>query len=69
MTCGHKIIEHFYTYAAALDISERKMSKDVFFKGDHDTKRELARASPAESREASKVRHVQETARREVDLG
>ena len=31
MTCGQKIIECCYTYDSALDISERKISKNVFF--------------------------------------
>ena len=34
----------------------------------HDTKRERPRPTPAGSRESNKVRHVQERARREVDL-
>ena len=42
--------------------------KTRFFSSCHDTKRERSRPPTAESEGASKVRHFQEIARREVDL-
>ena len=58
----------FYTHDYAPDISEHKPGHTGFNRGCNDTKRERPRLPPAESGGEDKARHVQETARREVDL-
>ena len=64
-----KIVPYTYTYNYALDfLQQQKKQKTRFCRGCHDTKRERPRPPPAESGGASKVRHVQETGRGEVDL-
>ena len=46
----------------------RNLAKNVMQQGRHDTKRERPRPPPAESGRARRVKHVQETARRKVEL-
>ena len=69
MACYWDRLSCYYTYDYVVDISQQEVGKKkCYSRGGHDTKRERPRPPSAESGGASKVRHVQETARREVDL-